>query len=93
MSATSWPHGKACSFEFLVTHPASAMQLAGEQRRNLGQHAAERVREGEVLAALQVERAISTGSAGRSKADLVPVRYLVTLLGVGDQNALRAGSP
>jgi hypothetical protein len=68
---------------------ASAMKLADEQRRNRTDLAAERVREGKVLAGLQVEKTSVEGERKMVEADLGPVRYLATLIGAGDQDVLR----
>jgi TolB-like protein len=68
---------------------AGAMQLAADQHRARGELAAERVRQGKVLADLQVEKAGIEGERRKVEADLGPVRYLATLLGAGDQDVLR----
>jgi len=68
---------------------AAAMQLAGDQRRNRAELAAERVRAGQALAALQVEKASVEGERRKVEADLGPVRYIATLVGAGDQDVLR----
>jgi len=65
------------------------MQLAGEQRRNRADLAAERVRAAKALADLQVEKAGVEGERRKAEADLGPVRYLATLVGAGDQDVLR----
>jgi len=68
---------------------ASAMKLAEEQRRNRIGLAAERFREGKVLAGLQVEKAAADGERRKVEADLGPVKYLATLLGAGNEEILR----
>ncbi len=68
---------------------AGAMQLAANQRKSRGELAAERVRQGKVLADLQVEKAGIEGDRRKVEADLGPVKYLATLLGAGDQGVLR----
>jgi hypothetical protein len=67
----------------------SAMKLAEEQRRNRIELAAERAREGKVLAGLQIEKANIAGERKKVEADLGPVRHLAILLGAGDQDVLR----
>jgi hypothetical protein len=67
----------------------SAMALADQQRKTRGELAAERIREGKVLATLQVEKAAMDGERRKVEADLGPVRYLATLLGANDQDVLR----
>jgi hypothetical protein len=66
----------------------STMTLA-DQRKTRGELAAERVREGRMLASLQVEKAAVDGERRKVEADLGPVKYLATLLGAGDQDVLR----
>ena len=65
------------------------MQLAADQKRNRADLATERVRQGKVLAGLQVEKAKIDGERGKVEADLGPVRYLAVLLGAADQDVLR----
>jgi hypothetical protein len=67
----------------------AAMKLAEEQRRTRAELAAERIREGKALATLQVEKASVDGERRKVEADLGPVRYLATLIGANDQDALR----
>jgi hypothetical protein len=67
----------------------AAMKLAEDQRRTRSELAAERVKEGKTLATLQVERAAVEGERRKVEADLGPVRYLATLVGADDQDALR----
>jgi hypothetical protein len=67
----------------------SAMALAEQQRKTRGELTAERIREGKVLATLQVEKAAVDGERRKVEADLGPVRYLATLVGAGDQDVLR----
>jgi hypothetical protein len=66
----------------------ASMQLASDQKRNRVELVTERVRQGERLAALQVEKTSIDGERRKADADLGPVRYLATLLGAGDQNVL-----
>jgi hypothetical protein len=68
---------------------ATAMQLAADQKRNRAELVTERVRQGKVLAELQVEKAGVEGQRKVAEADLGPVRYLAKLLGAGDQDVLR----
>jgi hypothetical protein len=65
------------------------MALAEQQRKTRGELAAEGVREGKVLATLQVEKAGVDGERRKVEADLGPVRYLATLLGAADQDVLQ----
>jgi hypothetical protein len=67
----------------------AAMQLAADQKRNRADLVTERVRQGKVLADLQVEKASVEGQRKVAEADLGPVRYLATLIGAGDQDVLR----
>jgi hypothetical protein len=67
----------------------AAMQLAADQKRNRADLVTERVRQGKMLADLQVEKASVEGQRKVAEADLGPVRYLATLLGAGDQDVLR----
>jgi hypothetical protein len=67
----------------------AAMQLAADQKRNRADLVTERVRQGKVLADLQVEKASVEGQRKVAEADLGPVRYLAMLLGAGDQDVLR----
>jgi hypothetical protein len=68
---------------------ASAMALAGQQRKTRGELAVERMREGRALAGIQVEKAAIDGERRKADADLGPIRYLATLLGARDQDVLR----
>ncbi len=68
---------------------AGAMRLAGDQRRNRADLAAERIRAGKALADLHVEKAGIDGARRKVEADLGSLRYLATLLGAGDQDVLR----
>ncbi len=68
---------------------ASAMQLAGDQRRTRSELAAERIREGRALATLQIEKAAVDGDRRKVEADLGPVRYLAALLGADSEAVLR----
>src|SRR6266436_3689773 len=67
----------------------AAMQLAADQKRNRADLVTERVRQGKVLADLQVEKASVEGQRKVAEADLGPVRYLATLIGAADQDVLR----
>jgi hypothetical protein len=67
----------------------AAMQLAADQKRHRADLVTERVRQGKVLADLQVEKASVEGQRKVAEADLGPVRYLAMLLGAGDQDVLR----
>jgi hypothetical protein len=67
----------------------SAMALADQQRKTRAELAAERIREGKALAALQVEKASVDGERRKVEADLGPVKFLAILLGAGDQDVLR----
>jgi hypothetical protein len=68
---------------------AAAMALADQQRKVRGELVAQRTGEAKGLAVLQVEKAIADGERRKVEADLGPVRYLATLLGAGDQDALQ----
>jgi hypothetical protein len=67
----------------------SAMALADQQRKTRAELAAERVKEGKVLAGLQIEKAAVEGERRKVEADLGPIRYLATLIGANDQDVLR----
>jgi hypothetical protein len=67
----------------------AAMQLASDQKRTRGELAAERIREGKTLAALQVEKVALDGERRMVEADLGPVKYLTALLGAEDDAVMR----
>jgi hypothetical protein len=67
----------------------AAMQLAADQKRNRADLVTERVRQGKVLADLQVEKASVEGKRKVVEADLGPVRYLAKMIGGDDQDVLR----
>jgi hypothetical protein len=50
---------------------------------------AQRIEEGEALAALKVEKAAVEGERRKVEADLGPVRYLATLIGADNETASR----
>jgi hypothetical protein len=66
----------------------SAMALAEQQGKKRADLAADRVKEGKVLAGLQIEKAAVEGERRKVEADLGPVRYLATLIGANDQDAI-----
>jgi hypothetical protein len=66
-----------------------AMSLASDQRKTRSDLVAARVREAKALASLQVEKAGIDGERKTLEADLGPVRYLATLLGANDEQAMR----
>jgi hypothetical protein len=61
--------------------PAGAMTIADQKRRDRGDIVAERQREGQVLASLQIEKAKIDGQRRRAEADVGPIRYLAELIG------------
>jgi len=65
------------------------MALAEQQHKARADLASQRTAEAKTLAGLQVEKASIDGERRTVEADLGPVRYLATLLGVGDQDVLR----
>jgi hypothetical protein len=67
----------------------SAMELATDQRRVRAELVAQRTAEAKTIAGLQVERAKVDGVRWKVEADLGPVKYLATLLGVSDDVVLR----
>jgi hypothetical protein len=67
----------------------SAMALADQQRKTRGELAAQRVDAAKTLASLQVEKAGVEGQRAMVDADLGPVKYLATLIGVADEVVLR----
>jgi hypothetical protein len=67
----------------------AAMQLAADQKGNRADLVTERVRQGKVLADLQVEKASIEGQRKVAEADLGLVRYLATSIGAGDKDVLR----
>jgi hypothetical protein len=66
-----------------------AMALANDQRSARTVLQVDRMAAGKVLAELKVERARIDGERRTVEADLGPVRYLATLLGVDAESALR----
>jgi hypothetical protein len=67
----------------------SAMQLADQQRKVRADLVAQRTSEARTLATLQVEKASIDGQRKVVEANLGPVRYLATLVGVDSETALR----
>jgi hypothetical protein len=65
------------------------MQLAIDQKRNRAELVTARVRQGKVLADLQVEKAGVEGQRKVAEADLGPVRYLAKIIGDDEQDVLR----
>jgi hypothetical protein len=57
------------------------MTIADQKRRDRADIVAERQREGQALASLQIEKAEIEAQRRRAEADVGPVRYLVELIG------------
>ena len=68
----------------------SAMNLAEQQRRNRAELGANRSKEAQILAGLQVETAAVQSERKKAEADLGPVRYLSTLIGTTDDATMRS---
>jgi hypothetical protein len=68
---------------------SSAMALADNQRKTRGELVAQRTNEAKALATLHVEKATIDGERRTAEADLGPVKYLATLIGTGDEDAMR----
>jgi hypothetical protein len=61
--------------------PAGAMTIADQKRRERAEIAAERQRESQALASLQIEKARIDAQRRRAEADVGPLRYLAALIG------------
>jgi hypothetical protein len=68
---------------------ASAMQLAGDQRKVRAELVTQRTTEAKTLAERQVQKAGIEGQRRIVGADLGPVRYLASLLGADSETAMR----
>jgi hypothetical protein len=79
--------GRSADVESRITIQAGV--VADQQRKTRAELAAERVKEGKVLAGLQIEKAAVEGERRKVEADLGPIRYLATLIGANDQDVLR----
>ncbi|WP_244425567.1 DUF4407 domain-containing protein [Bradyrhizobium sp. STM 3843] len=62
--------------------PLGAMTIADQKRRERADIVAERQREGQALASLQIEKAKIEAQRRRAEADVGPVRYLAELMGM-----------
>ena len=62
--------------------PVGAMTIADQKRRERADIVAERQREGQALASLQIEKAKIAAQRRRAEADVGPVRYLAELMGL-----------
>ncbi|WP_316168914.1 MULTISPECIES: hypothetical protein [unclassified Bradyrhizobium] len=62
--------------------PVGAMTLADQKRRERADIAAERKRESQALASLQIEKAKIDAQRRRAEAEVGPIRYLAELLGI-----------
>jgi hypothetical protein len=62
--------------------PVGAMTIADQRRRERADIAAERQRESQVLASLQIDKARIDAQRRRAEAEVGPVRYLAELVGV-----------
>jgi hypothetical protein len=63
----------------------STVRLASDQRRNRGKLAMQRTEAARALATLPVEKAGIAGQRAIAEADLGPVKYFATLIGVSDE--------
>jgi hypothetical protein len=61
--------------------PVGAMTIADQKRRERAEIAAERQRESQALASLQIEKARIEAQRRRAEADVGPLRYLAALIG------------
>jgi hypothetical protein len=62
-------------------HPLGAMTISDRKRHDRGDIVAERQREAQALASLQIEKARIDAQRRRAEADVGPVRYLAELIG------------
>ena len=62
--------------------PLGAMTIADQKHRERADIVAERQREGQALASLQIEKAKVDAQRRRAEADVGPVRYLAELMGI-----------
>ncbi|WP_316159352.1 MULTISPECIES: hypothetical protein [unclassified Bradyrhizobium] len=62
--------------------PVGAMTLADQKRRERADIVAERQRESQALASLQIEKAKIDAQRRRAEAEVGPIRYLAELLGI-----------
>ncbi|MGJ5040896.1 hypothetical protein [Bradyrhizobium sp. HKCCYLRH1062] len=62
--------------------PVGAMTIADQRRRERADIAAERLRESQALANLQIEKAKVDAQRRRAEAEVGPIRYLAELIGI-----------
>ena len=67
----------------------AAMALADEQRRNREALAAQRQHEAATLVSLRGDQAQVQAESRKVEADIGPLRYAATLIGLGDEQAIR----
>jgi len=70
--------------------PVGAMTIADQKRHERADIVAERQREGQALAGLQIEKAKIDAQRRRAEADVGPVRYLAELMGIPATDLERA---
>ncbi|MGJ4886803.1 hypothetical protein ACQR1Y_01335 [Bradyrhizobium sp. HKCCYLRH3099] len=70
--------------------PVGAMTIADQKRHERANIAAERSRESELLANLQIERARIQALRRRAEAEVGPIRYLAELMGIPSTDIERA---